>query len=62
VIHYARTQAAALAMQGTRVICVAPGSIEFPGGICEQRKRDDPVLWVITAQIFGVDGGKGFVR
>ena len=32
VIHYTRTQAAALAMQGIRVNCVAPGSIEFPGG------------------------------
>jgi 3-oxoacyl-[acyl-carrier protein] reductase len=45
VIHYTRTQAAALAMQGIRVNCVAPGSIEFPGGIWEQRKHDDPALY-----------------
>jgi 3-oxoacyl-[acyl-carrier protein] reductase len=45
VIHCTRTQAAALATQGIRVNCVAPGSIEFPGGIGEQRKRDDPALY-----------------
>jgi 3-oxoacyl-[acyl-carrier protein] reductase len=45
VIHYTRTQAAALAGRGVRVNCVAPGSIEFPGGIWEQRKHDDPGLY-----------------
>ena len=45
VIHYTRTQAAALAGTGVRVNCVAPGSIEFPGGIWEQRKHEDPALY-----------------
>jgi 3-oxoacyl-[acyl-carrier protein] reductase len=45
VIHYTRTQAAALAPRGVRVNCVAPGSIEFPGGSWEKRKTTDPALY-----------------
>ena len=45
VNHYTRTQAAALAKHGIRVNCVAPGSIEFPGGSWEKRKTDDPKLY-----------------
>jgi len=45
VIHYTRTQAAALAMQGIRVNCVAPGSIEFDGGVWDQRKTSEPALY-----------------
>ena len=45
VIHYTRTQAATLAMKGIRVNCVAPGSIEFPGGSWEKRKSEDPKLY-----------------
>jgi len=45
VIHYTRTQAAALARSGIRVNCVAPGSIEFPGGSWERRRADDPALY-----------------
>ena len=45
VIHYTRTQAAALAGRHVRVNCVAPGSIDFPGGIWDQRKVDDPGLY-----------------
>lgn len=48
VIHYTRTQAAALVKQGIRVNCVAPGSIEFPGGLWEQRKTDAPALYNAT--------------
>src|SRR5207344_1373424 len=44
-IHYTRTQAASLAMKGIRVNCVAPGSIEFPGGEWEKRKREEPALY-----------------
>jgi len=44
-IHYTRTQAAALAMKGIRVNCVAPGSIEFPGGGWERRKSEEPALY-----------------
>ena len=45
VIHYTRTQAAALAMKGIRANCVAPGSIEFPGGGWERRKSEEPALY-----------------
>ena len=45
VNHYTRTQAAALARHGIRVNCVAPGSIEFPGGSWERRKTEDPKLY-----------------
>ena len=45
VIHYTRTQAATLAREGIRANCVAPGSIEFPGGAWERRKTDDPTLY-----------------
>jgi 3-oxoacyl-[acyl-carrier protein] reductase len=45
VIHYTRTQAATLATKGIRVNCVAPGSIEFPGGSWEERRTSDPALY-----------------
>jgi 3-oxoacyl-[acyl-carrier protein] reductase len=48
VIHYTRTQAAMLAHTGIRVNCVAPGSIEFPGGIWANRKADEPELYKAT--------------
>ena len=41
-----------LAKKGIRVNCVAPGSIEFPGGSWEERKTSDPKLYSSTlAQI-----------
>jgi 3-oxoacyl-[acyl-carrier protein] reductase len=48
VIHYTRTQAAALARSGIRVNCVAPGSIEFPGGTWDDRKQNAPDLYNAT--------------
>jgi 3-oxoacyl-[acyl-carrier protein] reductase len=48
VIHYTRTQAAALARSGIRVNCVAPGSIEFPGGTWDDRKQNKPDLYNAT--------------
>jgi 3-oxoacyl-[acyl-carrier protein] reductase len=45
VIQYTTSQAAALAPKGIRANCVAPGSIEFPGGSWEQRKTTDPQLY-----------------
>ncbi|HYM32479.1 MAG TPA: SDR family oxidoreductase [Candidatus Cybelea sp.] len=39
------TQAASLARKGIRANCIAPGSIEFPGGTWEKRKTDDPKLY-----------------
>jgi 3-oxoacyl-[acyl-carrier protein] reductase len=45
VVHYTGSQAAMWARQGIRVNCVAPGSIEFPGGTWEDRKANDPALY-----------------
>ena len=45
VIHYTKTQAATLARKGIRVNCIAPGSVEFPGGSWEKRKTDAPELY-----------------
>ena len=45
VIHYTRTQAATLVGRGIRVNCVAPGSIEFPGGLWEKRKTEAPAVY-----------------
>jgi 3-oxoacyl-[acyl-carrier protein] reductase len=45
VIHYTTSQAAMYARQGIRVNCIAPGSIEFPGGVWEDRKKNAPELY-----------------
>jgi 3-oxoacyl-[acyl-carrier protein] reductase len=45
VIHYTATQAALYAKDGIRVNGVAPGSIEFPGGVWDKRKTDNPQLY-----------------
>ncbi len=45
IIQYTSSQAALLARHGVRVNCVAPGSIEFPGGMWEQRKTSAPDLY-----------------
>ncbi len=45
VIHYTATQAALYARDGIRVNAVAPGSIEFPGGLWERRKTENPELY-----------------
>ena len=42
---YTGSQAAMLCRQGIRVNAVAPGSIEFPGGVWDQRKVDNPELY-----------------
>jgi 3-oxoacyl-[acyl-carrier protein] reductase len=45
VIHYTSTQAAMYARDGIRVNGVAPGSIEFPGGVWVRRKAEEPDLY-----------------
>jgi 3-oxoacyl-[acyl-carrier protein] reductase len=45
VINYTMSQAVALAAKKIRVNAIAPGSIEFPGGVWEQRKSSDPELY-----------------
>jgi 3-oxoacyl-[acyl-carrier protein] reductase len=45
VIHYTATQASMYAKDGIRVNGVAPGSIEFPGGVWDRRKTDNPNLY-----------------
>jgi 3-oxoacyl-[acyl-carrier protein] reductase len=44
-IHYTATQAAMYARDGVRVNGVAPGSIEFPGGVWDRRKTDNSKLY-----------------
>ena len=45
VIQYTTSQAALLARKGVRVNCVAPGSIEFAGGLWDQRRTSAPDLY-----------------
>lgn len=45
VIQYTGTQAALYAPDGVRVNAVAPGSIEFPGGVWDRRKTENPKLY-----------------
>jgi 3-oxoacyl-[acyl-carrier protein] reductase len=45
VVHYTQSHAVALAPARIRVNSVAPGSIEFPGGMWEERKAADPALY-----------------
>jgi 3-oxoacyl-[acyl-carrier protein] reductase len=56
VIQYTRNRAAALAPQSIRVNCIAPGSIEFPGGSWEKRKTDNPQLY--NAILRGIPFGR----
>jgi 3-oxoacyl-[acyl-carrier protein] reductase len=52
VMYYTSSQAKMLAGKGIRVNCVAPGSIEFPGGTWEKRRTENPALYDSTlAQI-----------
>jgi NAD(P)-dependent dehydrogenase (short-subunit alcohol dehydrogenase family) len=55
VVHYTQSQAVALAPARIRVNSVAPGSIEFPGGMWEQRKIAEPALYnrVLSTIPFG---------
>ena len=43
--NYTQSQALTLSRRRIRVNAIAPGSIEFPGGIWDQRKTSDPKLY-----------------
>lgn len=45
LIQYTSTQALALAPRGVRVNCIAPGSIEFPGGVWDEARTHNPTLY-----------------
>jgi 3-oxoacyl-[acyl-carrier protein] reductase len=45
LINYTMGQGLALAAKHIRVNAIAPGSIEFPGGIWDSRKTSDPELY-----------------
>jgi 3-oxoacyl-[acyl-carrier protein] reductase len=45
VINYTMSQALVLAAKRIRVNAIAPGSIEFPGGMWEERKTSNPTLY-----------------
>jgi len=50
VINYTMGQGLALAPKQIRVNCIAPGSIEFPGGTWESRKTEQPELYQRTLE------------
>jgi len=45
ILEYTLTQAATFARQGIRVNCIAPGSVEFPGGTWARVKENNPDLY-----------------
>ena len=45
LIQYTRNQALRFAGKKIRVNSVAPGSIEFPGGVWDVARREDPALY-----------------
>jgi 3-oxoacyl-[acyl-carrier protein] reductase len=55
MISYTQSQAAMLAPQRIRVNCIAPGSIEFEGGVWDRRKQAGDPLYdrVLKAIPFG---------
>ncbi len=46
--NYTASQALALAPKKIRVNAIAPGSIEFPGGVWDKRKTEAPALYNAT--------------
>jgi len=50
VIQYTTSQALILAEKAIWVNAIAPGSIEFPGGLWDQRKTDDPAYYAAARE------------
>ena len=50
LVNYTKGQGLALAPKRIRVNAIAPGSIEFPGGVWEGRKTSDPATLPAHAQ------------
>lgn len=46
--QYTTSQALALAERRIRVNAIAPGSIEFPDGLWDRRRRDEPAIYQAT--------------
>ena len=56
LIQLTLSQAAAFAQKRIRVNCIAPGSIEFPGGTWDRRKTENPQLY--NATLAGIGFGR----
>lgn len=54
LIQLTLSQAALLADKRIRVNCIAPGSIEFPGGTWDRRKTENPQLYNATLDRIGL--------
>ncbi|WP_245432160.1 SDR family NAD(P)-dependent oxidoreductase [Aminobacter aminovorans] len=52
IMHFTQSQAAALASKGIRVNCVAPSSLEFPGGWWDKCRVENPELYIRTQASF----------
>ena len=48
IINYTMSQAMMLVPKGIRVNAIAPGSIEFPGGVWDRHKTANPTLYNAT--------------
>jgi 3-oxoacyl-[acyl-carrier protein] reductase len=56
LISFSKNQAVQLAPYDIRVNCVAPGCIEFPGGLWASVHRDDPAAW--QSMVDTIPGGR----
>jgi 3-oxoacyl-[acyl-carrier protein] reductase len=56
LISFSKNQAIELAPRHIRVNCVAPGCIEFPGGLWAEVHRDDPDAW--ASMVATIPGGR----
>ena len=53
---FSKNQAIELAPENIRVNCVAPGCIEFPGGLWDEVHRNDPKSW--QEMVATIPGGR----